>query len=45
LIDLQKSLPRANPHRKLVHEQLYSGHMRVDLCRPMAKGNLIVLKG
>lgn len=26
-------------------EQLYSGHMRIDLGRPMAKGNFIVFKG
>ena len=32
-------------HRKLVNEQLYSGHMRIDLGRPMAKGNFIVFKG
>lgn len=32
-------------HRKLVNEQLYSGHMRIDLGRPMAKGNFIIFKG
>ena len=32
-------------NRQLISEQLYSGHMRLDLGRPMAKGNFIVFKG
>ena len=32
-------------NRKIISEQLYSGHMRLDLGRPMAKGNFIVFKG
>ena len=26
-------------------DQLFSGHMRIDLGRPMAKGNFIMFKG
>jgi len=31
--------------REINSEQLISGHMRIDLLRPMTKGNLIVMKG
>jgi F0F1-type ATP synthase alpha subunit len=38
-------MKKVSPHRKLVTQQLYSGNMRIDLGRPMAKGNFIVFKG
>lgn len=38
-------LPKASLKRKLISEQLLTGHMRIDLGRPMAKGNFIILKG
>ena len=38
-------MPRAAYRRELISEQLFSGHMRLDLGRPMAKGNFIVFKG
>ena len=44
-IDLVASLPKASYKRKYISEQLFSGHMRIDLGRPMAKGNFIFLKG
>lgn len=31
--------------RKILHRQLYSGYLRVDLCEPLLRGNFIVLKG
>lgn len=44
-IDLNNSLPKAPMRRSLVSEQLYTGHMRLDLARPLTKGNVILLKG
>ena len=44
-LDLNLKLEKAPLRRKPVSEQLYSGHMRIDMGQPMTKGNLIVLKG
>ena len=44
-IDLASRMPMASFKRDLISEQLFSGHMRLDLGRPMAKGNFIVFKG
>ena len=45
MIDLVSKMPSAAYRRELISEQLFSGHMRLDLGRPMAKGNFIVFKG
>lgn len=44
-IDLASSLPQNCRNRKIISDQLFSGHMRIDLGRPLAKGNFIVFKG
>jgi F0F1-type ATP synthase alpha subunit len=44
-VSLTGSLPKVEFSRQVNKEQLVSGHLRVDLLRPMTKGNLIVLKG
>lgn len=44
-VDYAAAMPKAPYRRALVDEQLYSGHLRLDLGRPMAKGNFIVFKG
>jgi F0F1-type ATP synthase alpha subunit len=31
--------------RNLVSQQLFSGHLRLDMANPMSQGNFIVLKG
>lgn len=31
--------------RQMIKEQLYTGHLRVDMGRPIAKGNFVVMKG
>jgi hypothetical protein len=38
-------LSKAPYKRNWVQEQLFSGHMRIDMADPMSKGNFIVLKG
>ena len=43
--DLLGELPKASLKRSTISAQLISGHMRIDLGRPMAKGNFIVFKG
>jgi F0F1-type ATP synthase alpha subunit len=44
-VDLSARLPRAAYRRSLVDKQLMTGHMRLDLARPLTQGNLIVFKG
>lgn len=44
-IDLVAKVSKASYKRELISEQLYTGHMRIDLGRPMSKGNFILLKG
>lgn len=44
-VDLVDRLPKADLHRALVHDQLLSGHMRIDMGSSMTRGNLIVFKG
>lgn len=41
--DLKLSKPPLR--RKLVTDQLFTGHLRLDLADPLTKGNFIVLKG
>lgn len=38
-------LDKAPLKRMRLHKQLYSGFLRLDLCEPLLRGNLIVLKG
>lgn len=38
-------MPSPSVFRNLNTEQLISGHLRIDLLKPMTKGNLIMLKG
>jgi F0F1-type ATP synthase alpha subunit len=38
-------MPTPSVLRSLNTEQLISGHLRIDLLKPMTKGNLIMLKG
>lgn len=38
-------MPKAPATRAVNNEQLISGHMRIDLLRPLTKGNLILFKG
>lgn len=38
-------LDRAPYRRSILKNQLYSGYLRLDMCEPLLKGNLIVLKG
>lgn len=38
-------MPKASIMRELNSEQLISGHLRIDMLRPLTKGNLIMLKG
>jgi len=44
-IDLVGKVAKASYNRELISEQLWTGHMRIDLGRPMAKGNFILFKG
>ncbi len=44
-VDITARMPKASFARELNSEQLTSGHIRIDLLRPMTKGNLILLKG
>merc|ERR1711957_162623 len=44
-VDLSARLPKAHYRRSLVNKQLITGHMRLDLARPLTQGNLIVFKG
>ena len=38
-------MPKAPTTRAVNQEQLFSGHMRIDLLKPMTKGNLVLFKG
>ena len=38
-------MPKAPTTRAINNEQLISGHMRIDLLKPMTKGNLVIFKG
>ena len=38
-------MPKAPITRSVNNEQLLSGHMRIDLLKPMTKGNLVLFKG
>ena len=38
-------LDKAPFNRSKLSSQLYSGYLRLDLCEPLLRGNLIVLKG
>ena len=44
-VDVTQRMPKAPIIREQNHEQLISGHLRIDMLRPMTKGNLIMLKG
>ncbi len=44
-IDLSSRMPKAQVVTELNSEQLVSGHLRIDMLRPMTKGNLVLLKG
>jgi F0F1-type ATP synthase alpha subunit len=44
-VDVTVRMPKASIMRELNSEQLISGHLRIDLLRPLTKGNLIMLKG
>ena len=39
------TLQKAPYKRNLVSNQLYSGHLRLDMVSPLSRGNFIVLKG
>jgi F0F1-type ATP synthase alpha subunit len=39
------SIDKAPYKRSWVKEQLYTGHLRLDLGNPLVKGNMVVLKG
>jgi F0F1-type ATP synthase alpha subunit len=38
-------MPKAPATRAINNEQLISGHMRIDLLKPLTKGNFILFKG
>lgn len=38
-------MPKAPFARRLNSEQLFSGHLRIDLVQPMTKGNVILMEG
>ena len=38
-------LAKAPYKRHLVKDQMFTGHLRIDMADPMTKGNFIVLKG
>lgn len=40
-----KNQMKAEVIRELNSEQLLSGHMRIDLVRPLTRGNFILFKG
>ena len=44
-LNLIKGINKAPYKRNIVSEQLYSGHLRIDLNHPMVQNNLILLKG
>lgn len=44
-VDVTARMPKAPIMRELNSEQLISGHLRIDMLRPLTKGNLIMLKG
>jgi F0F1-type ATP synthase alpha subunit len=39
------SLSKPPLKRNLVSQQLFTGHLRLDMANPMSQGNFIVLKG
>lgn len=39
------SVKKAPYLRRTVSEQLFTGHMRVDMCQPLTIGNFVVFKG
>ena len=41
--DLSLSKPPMKRH--LVKEQLFTGHLRLDMADPISKGNFVILKG
>ena len=45
IVDLTEKMPKTSIARDQNKQQLVSGHLRIDLLRPMTKGNLILLKG
>lgn len=44
-VDLTKRMPKSPATRAINNQQLLSGHMRIDLLKPLTKGNLLLLKG
>jgi hypothetical protein len=44
-IDVSQRMPKAPATRAINNEQLISGHMRIDLLKPLTKGNFILFKG
>lgn len=44
-VNLISGLQKAPYKRKIVSQQMFTGHMRIDLNQPMVENNFIVLKG
>lgn len=44
-VDLTERMPKTSIARDQNKKQLVTGHLRIDLLKPMTKGNLILLKG
>jgi F0F1-type ATP synthase alpha subunit len=44
-VNLISGLQKAPYRRRIVSQQLYTGHMRIDLNQPMVENNFILLKG
>lgn len=44
-VSLISGLKKAPYRRRLVSQQLFTGHMRIDLNQPMVQNNFILLKG